>query len=94
METNEMFVPIHAVHPFDILKDELEARGFRQKDFAKALNMQGSNFSRMLREKPDLTAEVALMLEKELGIPFGEWMSFQERYMRDKLRIYQSPKLV
>ena len=86
METNN-YIPSHPVHPFEILKDELAAQGIRQKDFAKSIGMRDSNFSRMLREMPDLTPELALSLEKELGIPFSDWMHYQERYMKDKVRI-------
>lgn len=88
METNE-FIPFEPVHPYDILKDELSARGIRQKDFASKIGMQSSNFSRMLKEKTDIAPTFALTLEKELGIPYSDWMYFQEKYLTDVKAVKQ-----
>ncbi|MDE6444364.1 MAG: hypothetical protein K2K64_08110 [Muribaculaceae bacterium] len=88
METNEIkdyYRPQEPVHPFDILEDELEAREISKKDFAIRIGMQPSNFSRMLKNRGDLSSELALKLEMQLGIPYLHWMKFQEDYLRDKL---------
>lgn len=89
METNELnaFLPSHPVHPFEILEDEIEARGISYKEFARQIAMAPSNFSRMLKMRGELTSEMALKLEKVLGIPYIEWMSYQESYLKDKTRI-------
>ena len=47
METNNEYIPMRATHPFDILRKELNAREISNKDFAKRIGMQASNFSRM-----------------------------------------------
>lgn len=85
METNKNYeyTPSHPVHPFEILEEELTARGISKKDFALQLGMHPSNFSRLLRSKCDLTVSIALRLEKTLGIPFAHWMKFQEAYSKD-----------
>ncbi len=85
METNNntSYKPFSPVHPFDILKDELEARGISHKDFAESIGMAPSNFSRMLRLRGELTSDMAMRLEEALGIPYIDWMGFQERFIRD-----------
>lgn len=89
METNEVkaYVPFRPVHPFDILKEELDARGISQKEFAEMIDMKASNFSRMLKAKGELSSETAFKLEKALGIPYSFWMGFQEKYLRDRMNI-------
>lgn len=86
METNEVnaYVPFHPVHPFEILKEELDARGISQKEFAESIGMKASNFSRMLKAKGELSSEMAFKLEDSLGIPYSHWMGFQEKYLRDQ----------
>ncbi len=85
METNEKtcYTPFSPVHPFDILKDELEARGISHKDFAESIGMAPSNFSRMLTTRGKLTSNMAMKLEASLGIPYKDWMGFQESFIRD-----------
>lgn len=99
METNEVkaYVPFHPVHPFEILKEELDARGISQKDFAESIGMKASNFSRMLKAKGELSSEMAFKLEDSLGIPYSHWMGFQEKYLRDlrmeKGKVYNSKSI-
>lgn len=89
METNNKFdfIPSMPVHPFDILKDELEAREIKQKDFAIMIGMEPSNLNRMLKSRGDLTSEMAIRLEKALGIPYEHWMGFQREFILDKERV-------
>ena len=50
METSRIDnkAPHRAVHPSEIIKDELDARSMSKKDFAKRIGMQQSNLSRLL----------------------------------------------
>jgi hypothetical protein len=84
METNKGYVPRHAVHPFEILKEELVARNISQKEFAKRIDMQPSNFNRLLKSEADVSFEFALRLEKELDIPAEHWIKYMKAYVRDK----------
>ncbi len=88
METNNIneYVPFSPVHPFEILEEELSARGITKKDFALQIGMKPSNLSRMLSNKGELSSEMALKLEIALGIPYLEWMRLQEAYIKDKMR--------
>lgn len=85
METNNTYAyqPSVPVHPFDILEDEIEARGLSKKEFAEIIGMKPSNFSRMIKKKGELTSEMALKLEAALDIPYRHWMRYQEQYLKD-----------
>lgn len=80
---DESWVPARAVHPLEILQEELKARGIKQKDFAKTLGMQASNLSRMIKNREEVSTTLALKLEGALGIPARHWTSLQEQYLRD-----------
>lgn len=84
---DENWIPSRAVHPFDMLKEELVAREIRQGDFAQQLGMKASNFSRMIKNKEELSTELALKLEDLLDIPARLWTGLQIQYHRDKMRI-------
>lgn len=84
METIEKgFVPIEAIHPTELIKDELKARGMQRKELAERLGMKASNLSRFLSTKENITAAMALKLEKALGISAEYWMGLQLSYERD-----------
>ena len=88
METNKTtsYTPSAPVHPFDIVEDEIVARGLTKKEFAESIGMKPSNFSRMLKKKGELTSEMALKLETALDIPYRHWMRYQEQYLKDCAR--------
>ena len=51
-------------HPGELIKEELECRGIRQKDFAKRF---GLSYSALNAKRP-ITTEFALFLEAALGV--------------------------
>jgi addiction module HigA family antidote len=69
-----------ALHPGEILMDELEARGIRKTVFAEQLNMKAGHFSELLHAKRNVSAVTALKLEKLLDIPAEYWMRVQVYY--------------
>lgn len=81
MATNAKdIIPAHATHPGSVLKSELQARGIKQKDFAKAIGMPAPNLSELIKGKRHMTEAIAIRLEEALGIPFQTWMNLQNRY--------------
>ncbi len=55
-------------HPGELVKDELECRGIRQKDFAATVGLSYSALNEALNAKRPITVELALTLEAALGI--------------------------
>ena len=55
-------------HPGELIKEELECRGIRQKDFAKRFSLSYSALNETLNAKRPITTEFALFLEAALGV--------------------------
>lgn len=86
MATEEMIHPFNPVHPGTILKEELKARGIRQKVFAASIGMQPTHLNALLQGGRNITAQLALRLETALKIPAATWMNLQENYNLDRIR--------
>ena len=68
-------VPARAIHPGEILREELRERGVKQKDFAQAIGVQATHLNEFIKGKRNLNEDLAMKLESQLGIPFKTWMS-------------------
>lgn len=88
METRE-YTPFKATHPGSIIKDELDSRGISQKEFAQDIGMQTTMLNEIIKGKRAITAEIALILEKGLGIKADSWMRHQTGYELDCVRIQE-----
>lgn len=55
-------------HPGELVKEELECRGIKQKDFAKKFGFSYTALNEMLNSRRAITVEVALLLEAALNI--------------------------
>ena len=69
-----------ALHPGEILQDELAARDLKKSFFAEQLGMKPGHFSELLHGKRHISAATALKLEKLLGISAEYWMRVQVSY--------------
>lgn len=89
METSRIDnqIPFMAVHPTEMIKDEIKERGMSQKELAERLNMKASNVSRMFREKETITPALAAKLENALGINAAFWLNAQAEYNKDMTAI-------
>ena len=76
-------VPSRAIHPGEILKEELIEREIKQKDFAKSMGMQPSHLSELLKGERNLNEDLAKKLEEQLQIPFSVWMNLHNSYIYD-----------
>ena len=79
---DELFT--YAIHPGSILKDELRARGIKQKDFAESIGMKATHLSALIHGVRNISAGIAAKLEKGLDIPARMWMSLQNDYNINK----------
>ena len=83
MATNEIqTTPFRAVHPTEIIKDELKARSMSQKELAERMGLQAPNVTRLLKGE-NITTSIARKLEVALDIPADFWMRLQTQYDRD-----------
>lgn len=89
---NEKFIPLEAIHPSELIKDELKARGMQRKELAERLGMKAPNLSRFFSAKESVTPAMALKLEEAFGISADYWMGLQLSYERDLEEIQQRDK--
>lgn len=78
---SKRLVPARAIHPGEILREELQERGIKQKDFARTIGVQATHLNEFIKGKRNLNEDLALKLESQLGIPFETWMSLHTGYM-------------
>ena len=74
------------IHPGEMIKDEIAARGITQKDLATKMNVSYSVFNEILNGKRPVTTEYALMLEAVLGTNASIWLGLQAEYNMQKIK--------
>lgn len=90
MATNKILIPEQATHPGVLIKDELDMiPDLNQRILAKELGVQPSFLNEIIKGKRPVTADIAILLEKILGISADYWMKFQSQYEIDKARVKQ-----
>ena len=78
---NNRLTSNRAIHPGEILREELKERGIKQKDFAKTIGWQATHLNEFIKGKRNLNEDLAMRLESQLGIPFKTWMSLHSGYI-------------
>ena len=74
------------IHPGEMIKDELQARGLKQKELAQQMGVSYSVFNELLNGKRPVTTEYALLLEAVLGTSAAIWLGLQNDYNMQKAR--------
>lgn len=85
--TTKTTTPLFATHPGEILLDEIEANNFSQIDFAKMIGFSKTQLNEIIKGKRNINADLALLIEKTLGVDAEYWMEAQKNYDLDKARI-------
>lgn len=65
------------VHPGEILREELDARGVKQKDFAATIGMPAPVLNDLVNGKRSVTPDIAILLEAALGKDAASWLRLQ-----------------
>ena len=73
-------MPSTPIHPGEIVKDELEARGISQRKFASLIDCSYSVLNEVLNGKRPVTTEYALRFEAALGIKSYILINMQSVY--------------
>lgn len=80
-------VPAWAVHPGEILREELLERRIEQENFARHIGVKPSYLDDFIKGKHNLSNELALKLERALGISYKTWMELHNGYIYDRKAI-------
>ena len=83
MFNDERLTPRRAVHPGEILREEMRERGISTDDFARRLGMSSRNLHNFLRGDLPLSKDLAQKLEQNLAIPAPVWQRLYEGFLRD-----------
>ena len=68
------------IHPGEMIKDEIMARGLTQKELAQKMGVSYTVFNEILNGKRPVTTEYALLLEAALGTNANIWLGLQADY--------------
>lgn len=74
------------IHPGEMMKDEIIARGLTQKDLAQKMGVSYTVFNEILNGKRPVTTEYALLLEAALGTDANIWLGLQADYNMQKMK--------
>lgn len=72
--------PSEPIHPGEILKDELNARGISQRKFAAVIGVSYSVLNEVINGKRPINTKYALKIEAATGIPAYIWINMQSAY--------------
>ena len=68
------------LHPGEVLEEELVARKLTKSYFAMELKIYPSHFSDILKGRRNISAAIAIKLEKALGINAEFWIRLQGEF--------------
>ena len=72
--------PHFLTHPGEVIKDELEFRGISQRRLATEIGVPASQLNEVLNAKHPLSTEMALLIEKALGLDAAPLLTLQMKY--------------
>jgi HTH-type transcriptional regulator / antitoxin HigA len=84
MATNiKQLTPSKLFHPGEMLKDELDARGVTQKDFAQITGIPATQLNEIIKGKRGISADLAVIIGKALKMDAAIWTNMQMNYEMD-----------
>ncbi|TDG35371.1 addiction module antidote protein, HigA family [Pedobacter changchengzhani] len=90
MSTNiNQLTPAKAIHPGEILNDELKDRGISQQDFALETGIAKTILNEIIKGKRSINADIALLIGKSLKMDAKLWLNLQNNYDLDLANIKQ-----
>lgn len=90
-ERQERWRPAWAVHPGEILQEEINERGITQTAFAETLGYTLKHLNQVCRGHVRISASAALRLEEALGISAEMWLGLQMAWDLHQLRAAADP---
>lgn len=78
-----MFKPIFAFHPGEDIWEELEARGWTQRQFADIIGISAPELNNIIKGKKNLTPALAVRIGEAFGTSAEVRMNMQIHYSLD-----------
>jgi HTH-type transcriptional regulator/antitoxin HigA len=76
-----------AIPPGATIREQLEDRGMKQKEFALRMGLSEKHISRLINGQVELTQDVSLRLESVLGVPASFWNNLEAAYREKVARV-------
>ena len=67
--------PAEVFHPGEYIKDEIEARGWFQRDLAEIMDLDPTHLSGIIKGRLSVNAQIAVALGKALGTEAEIWIN-------------------
>ena len=80
IDYDSISVPDLALHPGNLLKEELDERGITQKELADRMGRPAQVINQIVQEKKSVTPQTALELERVLGVNARLWLNLQQNH--------------
>lgn len=77
---NQVLIPARPVPPGNILRRELEARGWTQKDFSEMIHLSEKAISGIVNGAKQITPEAALKFAAAMGTSPEFWINLEANY--------------
>lgn len=84
--------PFTPISPGEFVEEELQARGWSQRDLAAVLGRPVQVVNEIVAGKKAITPETALALSEALGTSADYWLGLESRYRLDLLQSKRSPR--
>lgn len=78
--------PARVPKPGDIIRRELEARGWMQKDLAHIMDRPEQTISEIVNAKKQITPETAIQLGKAFDTSADLWLNLETKYQLHQAR--------
>jgi HTH-type transcriptional regulator/antitoxin HigA len=85
-EADTGFSPDWYMSPGDALQVEIDARGLTQAELANRTNMSAKHINQVIKGGASLSADMALRLERALGIPSHVWNALEANFQDQRTR--------
>ncbi len=79
--------PAIAIHPGELLKDELQERRIKQNEFALLTGLPQTQLNEIIKGKRGINADIALIIGSALKMDAALWLNLQCNYELDLAKI-------
>lgn len=95
METKTLYTyePDYAVHPGEYLEEVLDAKEIKKSELADRMGLSAKHLSQIINKQALITSDIALKLERILGVSANIWNNINADYALYRARKEESENL-
>lgn len=93
MKRIDELMPAYAIHPGEMLLDEIEAREMSQTELGQLIGYKKSQLNEVIKGKRGINAKLAILLEAALDIPSDFWLNAQKEYELNLAKVEAKPQV-